>query len=364
MLSLFRIAFVLALLPSCRQVLLGPLAGSSQSKPAAATAAPAPAEDPTWGSFARLVGGRWATPDGTSTIEVQWIVPGKTLRIRYSTPHGTAEQRYTLDAAGRFTLVSVTPEGTSRFDRLLEDGWMLDRERTQRMRYAFLSEGDVILVRQRLQDGTWVPETPISMRRVADVKPIVADATPPAPQPPRVAKSEPQAPPPKPPQREPRPEPRREPPAQAKKPVPSSSSSPIAQAKGCAKNVEHRSWIDPDGKRREIWGIPGELAPIALDRVLGTYLYEGGSPRVVLRRSGGTYEVHGAPKDEYVYEIKRWWVETTCDGKLKMIEGQRGVQYTLAFELDRDYQGQRYDRVPLALPTNGPSTILGERVRR
>jgi TolA-binding protein len=113
-----------------------------------------------------------------------------------------------------------------------------------------------------------------------------------------------------------------------------------AACKGEEIPVQNDAAVNPNKER--LWGT---LERSTVD-VTGTYLTEGGSPKLVLDKNGtGVFEMHGAPKPEYIYQVKRWWLQVNCDGTPISTDYPAAKLYWLVIDFgDRPYQGLRYKR--------------------
>lgn len=119
---------------------------------------------------------------------------------------------------------------------------------------------------------------------------------------------------------------------------------------------------------------PAALHP-GLERMYGTRSPEGlqpvgkyvapepdGHPLTKLDADGtGLFEVYGAPNPEYVYRIRRWYIQTNCDGTPVRQEYPVATLYFLIYELDRPYQGLQWRREGLAVRKDEARIALGDR---
>ncbi|MCY1556669.1 hypothetical protein D9M68_934380 [compost metagenome] len=60
---------------------------------------------------------------------------------------------------------------------------------------------------------------------------------------------------------------------------------------------------------------------------------------------GGRFEVYGAPQPQYVYGIRRWYIQANCDGTPVRESFPAADRYFLIFELDREYSGLKWHRM-------------------
>lgn len=120
--------------------------------------------------------------------------------------------------------------------------------------------------------------------------------------------------------------------------------------------------IDVNGEKQ--YGI--RMLPKESATLEGRYQYEGGHPEVVLGAGGkgGVYEVHGAPKPEYVHAIEEWWVQANCDGT-PYHQFPANPIYILIFKFQKPVDGNLFKRVNLRIDQDpaGKMYILGERVK-
>lgn len=112
-----------------------------------------------------------------------------------------------------------------------------------------------------------------------------------------------------------------------------------------------------------IWTLGDQPA-----RVEGVYRApeRDGRPQTELKANGegGTFEVYGAPNPEYVYRIRRWWIQANCDGTPVVERGAAGSGYLLIMQLDRPYQGRIWHRNQIAVSHNEDRMFMLDRVKR
>ncbi|MGO4394456.1 hypothetical protein AB4Z46_24165 [Variovorax sp. M-6] len=105
-------------------------------------------------------------------------------------------------------------------------------------------------------------------------------------------------------------------------------------------------------------GIPG----VTVD---GTYNApeRNGHPLTRLNPNGGsgTFEVHGAPKPQYVYTIERWYIQANCDGTLVKEDHPAATRYYLIYKLDREYDGLLWHRDALDVAKSGGGMFIDDR---
>lgn len=108
--------------------------------------------------------------------------------------------------------------------------------------------------------------------------------------------------------------------------------------------VQNKDALNPD--LEELWGVR-KIEGVNLE---GLYTPDGEQhPFLELKSKGkGTMEMHGAPKPEHVYSIN-WWIQANSDGTLVKTDHPGAVQYILIVEYGRLYQGNRFDRLSLAV---------------
>lgn len=61
--------------------------------------------------------------------------------------------------------------------------------------------------------------------------------------------------------------------------------------------------------------------------------------------NGGVFEVYGAPKREYRYNIVRWYIQANCDGTPLRESFEAADRYFVIFQLDRPYTGLEWHRM-------------------
>lgn len=126
---------------------------------------------------------------------------------------------------------------------------------------------------------------------------------------------------------------------------PAAPTAPAAAPGVVRIPVQNKDALNPD--LEELWGVR-EIAGVNLD---GVYTPDGAPhPFLELKSTGdGTMEMHGAPKEEHVYPIKNWWIQANSDGTLVKTDHPAAVQYMLIVEYKKPYQGNKFDRLSLAV---------------
>jgi hypothetical protein len=79
-------------------------------------------------------------------------------------------------------------------------------------------------------------------------------------------------------------------------------------------------------------------------------------------RITGTFEMHGAPKEEHVYAVKSWWLQANCDGTLVTMTNPGATVYWIVIQFARPYQGLHFKRYGLT-KRDGKLMIL-DRVKK
>lgn len=109
--------------------------------------------------------------------------------------------------------------------------------------------------------------------------------------------------------------------------------------------VQNVNAANPD--LEELWGVR-TIEGLQLE---GRYTPQGEARPFIQLASDGTgiFEMYGAPDPKHVYRIK-WWVLANKDGTLVQTDHAAASAYTLIVEfLDKMYQGQKFDRLQLAV---------------
>ena len=125
---------------------------------------------------------------------------------------------------------------------------------------------------------------------------------------------------------------------------PAKPASPPAAAGVVRIPVQNKDALNPD--LEELWGAR-KIEGVDLE---GLYTPDGEPhPFLELKSTGeGTMEMHGAPEPEHVYPIK-WWIQANSDGTLVKTDHPAAVEYMLIVEYGRPYQGNKFDRMSLAV---------------
>ncbi|TFZ08387.1 hypothetical protein [Ramlibacter humi] len=90
-----------------------------------------------------------------------------------------------------------------------------------------------------------------------------------------------------------------------------------------------------------------------------------GRPWTVLGPNGvgGTFEEYGAPRPDFIYGIRRWWIQANCDGSPVVEKGAAGSRYLLIYELDRPRQGSSWQRDELIVLEREDKMFFIDRVK-
>lgn len=78
---------------------------------------------------------------------------------------------------------------------------------------------------------------------------------------------------------------------------------------------------------------------------------------------GGRFEVYGAPQPQYVYGIRRWYIQANCDGTPIRESFEAADRYYLVFELDRPYSGLQWQRMQYVVRKADDRVYIGDRAK-